>query len=273
VAISEASLSVEEIVDLDRFPLHHPTGEVCRSLVEQCRADVRSDGLFELAGFLRLDAVATTLAALRPTINHDSFTHRRRHNIYFLPAVAGLAPDHPALRQMETSNRTVCADQMGGSPLLTLYGWPPLREFLAATIGVPELFAMDDALAQVNVMSYREGDALNWHFDRSEFTTTLLLQRPTAGGAFEFCPGVRTDAAPNHDAVGRLVAGQDPHVQRRHPEPGTLTVFAGRNTAHRVTPTVGSRDRVIAVYSFFERPGVQFSAQEQLGFYGRATPG
>ncbi|KAG1702812.1 50S ribosomal protein L21 [Nymphon striatum] len=27
-------------------------------------------------------------------------------------------------------------------------------------------------------MAYKEGETLNWHFDRSEFTTTLLLQAP-----------------------------------------------------------------------------------------------
>ena len=32
----------------------------------------------------------------------------------------------------------------------------------------------------MNVMAYREGEALNWHFDRSEFTTTLLLQQAEA---------------------------------------------------------------------------------------------
>jgi hypothetical protein len=39
-------------------------------------------------------------------------------------------------------------------------------------------------LARVNAMQYGAGEGLNWHFDRSEFTTTLLLQAPKAGGAF-----------------------------------------------------------------------------------------
>ena len=35
-------------------------------------------------------------------------------------------------------------------------------------------------------MSYREGEALNWHFDRSEFTVTLLIQTPEEGGDFQY---------------------------------------------------------------------------------------
>jgi hypothetical protein len=37
---------------------------------------------------------------------------------------------------------------------------------------------MADPLARLNAMAYGEGQGLNWHFDRAEFTTTLLLQAP-----------------------------------------------------------------------------------------------
>ena len=87
----------------------------------------------------------------------------------------------------ETVNHTLCADQLGDSPLLDIYRWPPLIDFLAAVMEKDRLFPMDDPLASVNVMQYRRGEALNWHFDRSEFTTTLLLQGADDGG--EFQPG------------------------------------------------------------------------------------
>jgi hypothetical protein len=31
------------------------------------------------------------------------------------------------------------------------------------------------------------------------------------------------------------------------------------------------RERMIAVFSYFDRPGVVFSREDQLGFYGRAA--
>jgi len=34
---------------------------------------------------------------------------------------------------------------------------------------------------------------------------------------------------------------------------GTLNVFRGKNTAHRVTPVQGVADRMVAVFSYFER--------------------
>ena len=52
---------------------------------------------------------------------------------------------------------------------------------------------------------------------------------------------------------------------------GTLNVFRGKNTAHKVGTVRGPHDRMIAVFSYFDRPGVVFSREDQLGFYGRAA--
>jgi len=38
-----------------------------------------------------------------------------------------------------------------------------------------------------------------------------------------------------------------------------------------VTPVRGDKERIIAVFSYYERPGVNFSAEERLGFYGRPS--
>jgi hypothetical protein len=152
-----------------------------------------------------------------------------------------------------------------------LYEWPEFARFLAATMGKPALYTMDDPLARVNTMAYGPGEALNWHFDRSEFTTTLLLQAPEAGGDFEYRSDLRSEGDPNYDAVARLIQGLDPEVRRLTLRPGTLNVFRGRNTAHRVTPVAGARNRIISVFSFYDRPGVRFTAEEQVGFYGRAA--
>ncbi|TIW22899.1 MAG: 2OG-Fe(II) oxygenase, partial [Mesorhizobium sp.] len=44
-----------------------------------------------------------------------------------------------------------------------------------------------------------------------------------------------------------------------------------RNTAHRVNTVEGNRERMIAVFSYYERPGVLFTDEERIGFYGRAA--
>jgi len=262
---------MRDIIDLDSFPIDRPSSDGYAALVARCRAELARDGTFSLTGFLRPGAARAVVAEMVPVLAAKAFTHTRRHNIYFEPEIPGLAPDHPALALCETTNHTVCADQIAGSIVLDIYRYPPLRAFLAATMDKQRLHLMADPLARVNVMAYRAGDGLDWHFDRSEFTTTLLLQASESGGLFEFRSGLRTDDDPNYDGVGRLLAGEDPDVRLLELSPGTLNVFRGKNTAHRVTPVEGAAERLIAVFSYYERAGVMFSEQERVGFYGRAA--
>ena len=151
-----------------------------------------------------------------------------------------------------------------------IYEWPPFISFIAATMQKDSLYPMRDDLARVNVMTYRDGETLGWHFDRSEFTSTLLLQAPEEGGEFVYRTDLRTDDHPNYEGVGRLLAGEDAQVKTLRLKAGTLNVFRGKNTAHMVSTVRGNTERIIAVFAYFDRPGVVLSREEQLGFYGRS---
>ena len=261
---------MQDLIDLDRYPLDRPDGAAWSDLIRHCQAELEEDGLFNLPGFIRADAIDGMVSELIPVLERGAFTHARSHNIYFEKRIDGLPAQHPALTEFETSNRTICADQMGAAGVIRLYEWEPFARFLAAVMGKPALFTMRDPLARVNVMAYAEGQTLNWHFDRSEFTTTLLLQAPRDGGAFEYDQDLRSETDPNYDGVADLLEGRRCPVSMLL-EPGTLNIFKGKNTAHRVTTVEGDVDRIIAVFSYYERPGVQFSAEERIGFYGRAA--
>ena len=263
---------MHDIIDLKRFPLDNPESIEWERLVHKCREDLAQNGMFNLQGFLFPEIAAQTANALAPRFVPEGFLHEREHNIYFRDQIDELEADHPALTRFHTSNRTLCADQLGENALTRLYNWPAFRKFLAATMQMPELHTMNDPLARINVMSYDEGQALNWHFDRSEFTTTLLLQAPEQGGEFLYRTDLRSDDDPNYDGVARLLTNQDPETRSLTLSPGTLNVFRGKNTPHRVADVVGNKARIIAVFSFFDRPGVVFSDAEREGFYGRSAP-
>ena len=98
-----------------------------------------------------------------------------------------------------------------------------------------------------------------------------FVQAPEQGGAFEYRTDLRSADEPNYDGVARLLRGEDPDQRSLTLAPGTLNVFRGRNTPHRVTPVEGDRARLIAVFSYFEQPGVRFTEAEQRGFYGRTA--
>ncbi|TGT85244.1 MULTISPECIES: 2OG-Fe(II) oxygenase [unclassified Mesorhizobium] len=262
---------MEDILDLDRYPLDREGSPEWDRLVEQSLAALAADGMFNLEGFLRPGIAEQAVREIKPVMDARSHVHKRLHNIYFKPSIPELAPDHPALRKVETISHTVCADQIPGSMVMAIYEYEPLVRFLAATMGKARLHVMQDPLARANVMAYRAGEALNWHFDRSEFTTTLLLQQAERGGDLEYRTDLRSDEDPNYDGVARLLEGRDPEARVLRMKPGTLNVFRGKNTAHRVTTVEGDRERMIAVFSYYEKPGVMFSDEERVGFYGRAA--
>ena len=263
---------MHELLDLENFPINHPHSEKYKCLVTRCREELSSTGMFNLDRFVKPESADNAATELTEAFSHRSFTHSREHNIYFKNSIDDLPKNHPALQSAQTRNQTLCADQLHNNLVTTLYEWAPLRSFLAEVLQKPALYLMDDPLARVNVMRYGNGDALGWHFDRAEFTTTLLLQSPDAGGTFEYRLNLRDEQNPNYEGVANLLRGNDPLIRSIKLQPGTLNVFRGRNTAHRVTATGDGKPRVIAVFSFFETPGVTFSPAEQRGFYGRSAP-
>ena len=260
---------MRQFLDLDCHPLDRPDGVPGRALLARCRHELRESGMFSLAGLIRPQALERCVAEVEPLFGSAAFTHSREHNIYFDDEIEGVDAGHPALGRFRTVNHTVCGDLIPTSLVTRVYEWQPLIDFLAATMNKPRLYRMSDPLARINVMAYRAGEELNWHFDRSEFTTTCLLQAPLAGGEFQYRSGLRSDADPNYEGVGRLLTGKDDQVQTLPLTPGTLNVFKGRNTAHRVSHVEGGQARIIAVFSYYETPDVAFSDAERLGFYGR----
>ena len=261
---------MEHILDLKTYPLDQPGTAAWDALVARAKAGLARDGLFDFAGFMRPEALADTLAHVHPLMATESFHHSRWHNIYFKDSVPGVAADDPALAKVETANHTLCHDQLRGTALDQLYHWPEFASFLAAVMDRPALYVMDDALAGINVLEYRAGEALNWHFDRSIFTTTLLLQEPSEGGVFEYAQNLRSDDDPNHAGIADLLEGRI-EPTRLPQTAGTLNVFLGVNTAHRVSTVQGAQSRIVAVLSHYDTPGRRFSESEQMGFFGRVA--
>ena len=262
---------MEHLIDLETYPLDRPECEAYTKLVESCKTRLFTHGMFDLPGFLRPEATQRAVEAVEPAMASESFRHSRTHNIYFKDEVDGLSEDHPALKKVVTVNHTLCADQIAGNPVIELYDWPPFADFLSATMSKETLYPMIDPMARVNVQATRDGEGLNWHFDRSEFTTTILLQAPDEGGQLEYRSDLRSADDPNYDGVAALLRGEDKLVAQAALSAGALNVFRGVHTLHRVVPVKGSKERLVAIFAFYDRPDVFMTEQEQVGFYGRSV--
>ena len=87
-----------------------------------------------------------------------------------------------------------------------------------------------------------EGDQLQWHFDQTDFVVSLAIQSAERGGDFEVVPRIRSAGDERYDDVAAVLAGRPRPGWRHCPmRPGTLLVFEGRHSLHRVSPIGGRR--------------------------------
>lgn len=262
---------IEEILDLERYPLHRPGSPSLARLVATKRQDWRTHGAFGVPGLIRAPMAERAAEELRRPMETVAFRHRQSHNVYFSDDTEHLPPEL-ARAGLVTTHRTLTCDQMAETIIRGVYEWDPLRAFIQQVLALPELHPMADPMACLNVMAYGEGDELGWHFDRARFAVTILLQAAEEGGHFEYRRALRSAAEPNYTAVQRLLEGRDDAIQRAVPAAGDMTVFAGFGSVHRVTPVVGDTPRMMAVLSYMTEPGYEYCSDDRMRFYGRASP-
>ena len=237
---------------------------------DACKAQLDINGVLQLDGFLRPETL-TQLIAEADDAHDGAYYTVAKHNVYLTKPNNDLPQDHIFNRQLSTTKGCICTDQVPEhSPLMTIYNSAEFQSFIAAVVGEDALYPYADPLSSVNVHYANDGQELNWHFDNSEFAITLLLQSPKAGGDFEYVKDLRdADAGDmNYDGVSAVVEGRS-RVERLHIDPGTLVLFRGRNSMHRVTPIVGDTQRILVVLAYNSEPNIALSETARQTFYGR----
>ena len=256
-------------IDLGRYPIDDLDGPAGRALLSGCREELRALGACELEGFLRPEAVTAavrSVAALQPL----AFRTETTHNLEFSGREADLDADDPLRIQVRSAKGLVAYDQVpGGSPLRAVYESDVLTRFVGAALEVEPIYRQADEIGALNVMFYGDGDELGWHVDNADFVVTLMLQPSVSGGAFEYAPMLRRADDPNPDGVRALLTGDRAGVRELSPAPGTLALFRGRLSPHRVTPVSGPIPRINAVLSYASKPDAKLSAAARRIFFDR----
>lgn len=225
-----------------------------------------------LTRFVRSETVAAVVRAFEDR-EAEAFYATTTHNVWLTPPDPGLGADHVFNRQVVSTKGLWADDQISAeSPLKKLASDEAFRALIAETVGLDQIHPYADPLSSVNMHVHRDGQELGWHFDNSAFAVTALFRAPQAGGVFEFVPEVRSSATGDdgHAAVADVLNG-DRAIQNLTIAPGDLVIFRGRDSLHRVTPSVGPVSRLLAVFAYNERPGVSLSESAMETFYGR-TP-
>ena len=152
------------------------------------------------------------------------------------------------------------------SALRQLYESEELLHFIRRCLGLDTLHRYADPFGALNVSIMRDGDVLDWHFDMTDFVVSIALQSSQVGGDFENAPLIR-DAG--ESVIASLLEGDRSRVRVEPMTPGTLMLFNGRRSMHRVSPISGPTPRYVALLAYDTKPGTDSTDELKLSRYGR----
>jgi hypothetical protein len=259
------------MVNLSRYPITDLESAEGAAFARSCREAYMQTGLCMLANFIVPQALQT-LASEATSFSDDAYFCKSSHSAYLTTDAPDPADDDIARRQEQTFVGSVPYDRISQqSQLRALYQWDPLKDFIGYVLGKEILYRFADPFGACSINVFVDGGEHGWHFDESEFTVTLMLQPPEVGGAFEYLPLIR-----GRDDEEKLVAGvldgdRDGVVELPF-SAGTLLIFGGNQTIHRVTRVQGERPRLVPVLCYSETPDQVNSETVRKLFWGRSGP-
>lgn len=278
------------LVDLDRYPVDDPTGAGAATVARHAD-ELRSTGVSILPGFLRAEALPGLVAECE-ALAAGAYHQDVQGTPYLELPDADAWPDgHPRVTWSRSSVHTVAYDRFdpATSALRALYEWDDLLTFVAAVLGRSPLHRYADPLGAMNLAVMVEDDQLGWHFDQTDFVVSLAIQSSDGGGDFENVQRLRA-VDPDDLDDGTVLEGRDPDgIEERYDRvaavlagsatgvstvpmtPGTLMLFEGRWSLHRVTPVTGTTPRHVALFGYDTKAGTTSSELLQLIRYGRAA--
>jgi hypothetical protein len=229
-----------------------------------------TQGVCVLPDFLTSEAVEI-LRQQSDALAAQAFRSASRATPYLGPVDESFPVGHPRNTITQSSVEVVAYDQFAkGDGLRALYEWDPLLDFIRQCLGLSELFRYADPFGALNLAVMRDGDLLGWHFDMTDFVVSIAIQSSIFGGHFENAKQIRNAEQPNYETIQQVMNGQSPESVRTEPmTPGTLMLFNGRWSMHRVTMIEGDVPRYVALLAYDTKPGTDSTDTLKMSRYGR----
>src|SRR5215475_10922632 len=241
-----------ELIDLERYPVLTP--DALRAVLDWAREQLRDTGACELPGFLNRSGL-TAVEADSDTLAAQAYRSEGLGTAYLGVPDFELPEDHPRRYFSRAAVGVVAYDMFPPeSPLRRLYEWDPFMRFIEAVLQRGVLYRYADPLGALNLAAMRDGDELQWHFDQTDFVVSLALRDALDGGDFEVAPRIRSATDENYPAVQRVLHGDRADVVRLPMTPGTLLIFEGRHSLHRVSPIRGDVARLVGLLAYDTKP-------------------
>ena len=256
-------------MNLSQYPIDTPENPETQRLIQDCRVELSENGMCVLPDFVSV----TTLERMQQEA--ISLSPGAYYNEHWRTSLreGGDSPVGESTKATRASVWLIAFDQMGpDSPSRQLYESDDLLNFVSEITGQTELYRCVDPIVSCSFTIFRNGDELGWHYDpKTNLVVTLQLQKADEGGDFEFANGVRSHEFDDTEIELSIIEGRYTGVQRPDLQPGTLTIINGHTSFHRVTPTSGHKERVMAIFNYSTTPEYHFSEKIRKKFFGRVT--
>lgn len=271
--MSASRIDPSGLIDLERYPVTALQSERAREVVSAARADLSSRGVAILPNFVRPDA----LARMTREVEVD-LVYAHREDVWGTPYLElpdEAFPDgHPRRTSVHSITWVVAYDVVpDDSSIRALYEWESLKAFVGKVLGKRRLYRYADPLGALNLTCMVTDDVQGWHYDATDFVVSLAIQSSESGGDFECVPNSRTDDDERYDEIRDVLSGKArERVEVVPMTPGTLMIFHGRNSIHRVAPVEGGVPRYVALFAYDTKPDTNSSDLLKLVRYGRTEP-
>ena len=263
--------TLERLVDLSRYPLDRPESARYRTMVDEARAGLRSQGCAIVKDMVRGDALQVFANEIR-NCKHTTHYSAERINPYFHTETNTDYPArHPVNTFIERSSGFIPGDAWEpGCALEVLFRSPEFAQFVADCLEIPALHCYADPLASLTANILDPGQQFTWHFDTNEFAVTVLVEEADEAGLFEFVPNIRSADDEEFDRIQAVLEGDRDRVVTLDLRPGDLQIFRGRYSLHRVTRIPeGSAPRHAAIFAYTEQRNVIGRVARTKQLFGR----
>lgn len=268
-SVAAATLDPAQMVDLARYPLLSPDNPRLAAVLTWARAQMRQTGACEVPGFLSaagLQAVIDDARRLSPS----AYRSEGYGTAYLDMPDLSLPEDHPRRYFAKAAVGVIAYDMFPPtSALRQLYEWNPMMDFIGSVLQRGPLHRYADPLGALNLAVMGEGDELQWHFDMTDFVVSLAIQDAEEGGDFLVAPHIRSAGDERYADVKDVLDGTSARVVHLEMTPGTLLIFEGRYSIHKVSTIHGKTDRLVGLLAYDTKPGTCSTELLRMARYGR----
>ena len=262
---------LETIVNLEEHPIQNLNSPKIKELIKKCKSDLDRYSCSTIPNFILPKSLKIMNTELEKQLDEVYMSKQSINAYLYSKDDPSLPKDHPKRIFMDRYNGYLNSDVFAkDSEMKFLYEQDEILKFVSACLGISPIYRWADPLAchAYNVM--KPDGVLPWHFDSCEFTLSLMIQKPTEGGIFEYCPNIREPGNENFEEVKKVIDGDRTRVLQLKLEPGDLQIFKGRYSLHRVTVTRGETPRIIALPTYVTNPYLVNRPHHAEAFYGRS---